>query len=1241
MVKISKIFTVVLLTLPAIAVNAQNNGSLSTTNSPAKKIIYKDTRIPAYLDLKNKTTFSSDEFITWISGNYPLMEGLSFELVNEDRDNLGFKHYRYAETYNGFEIIGTRYILHEYDGRVMTMNGLAFDRVKAEGSELLEESRALAIALDLVGADSYKWESEIEENWLKETQNDPDATWYPTGRLVWINPDLDFKSPILRLAWEFDIYAEEPLMRAKYYIDAGTGDLIFYEPEIHPSDSKGSANTKYSGVQTIITDSLAADSFRLRETGRGNGIETYNMQTGTNYGAAVDFYDDDNYWNNYNAQKDEVAGDAHWGAETTYDFYWNKFSRNSIDNNGFKIKSYVHYRVNYSNAFWNQGVMTYGDGNSSSNPYLSLDIIGHEITHGLTSFTANLIYQKQSGAMNEGFSDIFGNMIEYYGKPTQFDWRMGENTGRVIRDMSNPNARNNPDTYKGLFWTDTENCIPSSSNDNCGVHNNSGVLNYWFYLLAEGGNGTNDLTDVYHVNGLGKDKAAAIAFRCLTVYLFPAADYFDARAYSIQAASDLYGDCSNEVSSVLQAWFAVGIGDSTKSIVFEASKLQSCVAPLSVEFRNSSDGFESYLWDFGDGDTSSLLNPVHVYDQYGTFTVKLSAKSKCGNDSLIMQDLIKVDSNLPCLFFMSQNSMHDSAKLCRGKLFDDGGKDGNYSGNVDALFTIMPPEATTVTLHFQSFAFEGDCDCDWLYIYDGPDANSPLIGKYSNFDLPGGGVITSTGPSITIRQYTDPLQTYSGFELDWYCSHPAPPYVDFDVSNTFTCDGLVSFKSYVFNDPTGLKWDFGDGTVSYETDPVHMYAQSGKYTVKLVAENKYGKDSLIKTDYVVVSRPDAPQADNQENCGNTSFTFISSGQGDISWYEALGNQSQLATGDTFVTPVLTQTTEYYVEDVITPPAVYAGLADKDQGPGGIYSYSNYHALIFDCFKDVMLKSVKVYADGDGIRHIVLRNELGLTLQDTFINIDSGEQRLNLDFEIPMGTNFQLGCEPTAKLFRNNGGIDYPILLPGIIAITSTTAAASGYQNYYYFFYNWEVQEKPCISSRAKVVAYVNHSAPVADFSYTLNGLQVGFTNKSTEGNTFTWDFGDGTILTTSDMQPSYTYTNYGDYNVKLLVHNSCGDDSVTMKVSVTNSIFDLKGKALHIFPNPADKKLFIEYQHNGHQFVQLRLTDKTGRILIEKDRLASDDLLKYSIDISQLSRGIYLLYLIDGEAVVCRKVLVE
>jgi Zn-dependent metalloprotease len=278
----------------------------------------------------------------------------------------------------------------------------------------------------------------------------------------------------------------------------------------------------------MVTDSYNG-AFRLRETTRGQGIRTFNMQKGTSYGNAVDFTDADNFWNNVNANKDQYATDAHWGAEMTYDYYQSN-GRNSIDGNGYQLNLYVHYNNNYVNAFWDGTRMTFGDGNANYSPLTTLDVTGHEISHGLDEHTANLAYQGESGALNESFSDIFGACVERFADSTTANWLIGEDLGNPFRSMSDPNAYGDPDTYFGTNWY-------SGTGDYGGVHTNSGVQNHWFYRLSVGGSGTNDIGNNFNVTGIGIQKAQQIAWRNMVYYLTNSSDYADARFYSIQAAN--------------------------------------------------------------------------------------------------------------------------------------------------------------------------------------------------------------------------------------------------------------------------------------------------------------------------------------------------------------------------------------------------------------------------------------------------------------------------------------------------------------------------------------------------------------------------------------------------------------------------------------------------------------------------------------------------------------------------------
>ncbi len=200
----------------------------------------------------------------------------------------------------------------------------------------------------------------------------------------------------------------------------------------------------------------------------------------------------------------------------------------------------------------------------------SIDVAAHEIGHAVTEKTANLAYQKESGAMNEGFSDIWGASVEHYAKGNGSDtspdakiWLIGDEIDRrsgsaALRSMSNPNSQGQPDTYGGTYWVNV-NCTPTQYNDYCGVHTNSGVLNYWFYLSVVGGNGTNDKGNTYNVSGIGMNKAQLIAFRTLT-YLSANSTFANARTAAIQASTELYGSCSLETQAVTNAWYAVGVG---------------------------------------------------------------------------------------------------------------------------------------------------------------------------------------------------------------------------------------------------------------------------------------------------------------------------------------------------------------------------------------------------------------------------------------------------------------------------------------------------------------------------------------------------------------------------------------------------------------------------------------------------------------------------------------------------------
>jgi len=397
-----------------------------------------------------------------------------------------------------------------------------------------------------VGAKRYMWQDAFMEHRLKNEVSDNRASYTPVATLVWYNTGTQMSSQKLRLAYKIDIYAKEPLSRADYFIDAQTGQVLGKKDELQHSDAAGTSNTQYSGIQTIHSD-LKGTKYSLWDLSRGDGVITLHGDKFTN----LDYTSATANWNL--TGQNQHAMDVHWGVEETYDFYKTKFNRNSLDDNGIALISYVN-DGEYDNAHWDGASMNFGILSANNKGVTGIDVTGHELTHGVTQYTSGLNYSNESGAMNESMSDIMGKSVQFFSKPTDINWKLSNDMKWIIRDMSNPKAVYQPDTYNGENWY-------FGTDDNGGVHTNSGIGNFMFYLLVQGGSGTNDFGDSYNVTGIGLDKADQIIYRTETVYLTPTSQYKDWRDACILAATDLYGAGSVPVTQVKNAWYAVGVGN--------------------------------------------------------------------------------------------------------------------------------------------------------------------------------------------------------------------------------------------------------------------------------------------------------------------------------------------------------------------------------------------------------------------------------------------------------------------------------------------------------------------------------------------------------------------------------------------------------------------------------------------------------------------------------------------------------
>jgi len=259
---------------------------------------------------------------------------------------------------------------------------------------------------------------------------------------------------------------------------------------------------------------------------------------------------------------DVAVNEAYDGSGSTYDLYKNVYGRNSIDNNGMRLDSTVHYKKGYDNAFWDGQQMVYGDGDGElfNRFTIAIDVIGHELTHGVTQFEAKLVYSQQPGALNESMSDVFGSLVKQYSlnqSTTEADWLIGQGllaagvNGVALRSMKEPGtAYNDPVLGKDPQPGHMKDYVTTVS-DNGGVHINSGIPNHAFYVVA------------MTIGGKAWEKAGQIWYVTLRDKLTSNSNFQDCANLTYQAAADLFGNGSLEQQAVKTGWSAVGIDATT------------------------------------------------------------------------------------------------------------------------------------------------------------------------------------------------------------------------------------------------------------------------------------------------------------------------------------------------------------------------------------------------------------------------------------------------------------------------------------------------------------------------------------------------------------------------------------------------------------------------------------------------------------------------------------------------------
>ncbi|GLH71631.1 peptidase [Geothrix limicola] len=498
---------------------------------------------------------------------------VGFTFKNHHADALGEDHVRLDQTYRGVPVFEGEAIVHFRNGRVRAVTDDLERGLNLAVEPTLGRAEALAAAHgSLAPRGSYAHE--------------------PTATLVIAN--LEGAGPRHALAYHVHTELENGAGETKhtdFLVDAHTGAILDSWDTLHTAGTTGSGQSQWYGTVSLSTNSTGT-GYELRDMSRGSGGTfgnnvTTNLLNGTS-GTGSIFTDADDAWGDglqYNgtagmgANAQTAGVDGHRGMQATWDFYVNAFERNGIDGAGKATYSRMHYSSQYDNAFWSDSCfcMTYGDGQvGGSVGEADLDTAGHEMSHGVCAATANLVYRKESGGLNEANSDIFGTLVEFY--------TLNHATGSFIPSTPGPgpitanyklfeNSWGHAFPNEALRWMykpSRDGRSPDFYDSRIGrldVHYSSGVANHFFFLLAHGSQ-VDDLcdniaspmtNDVQEVIGLGNDTAGRIWYRALTVYMTKRTDYAGARLATLNAAADLYGANSTAYTTVNTAWLAVNV----------------------------------------------------------------------------------------------------------------------------------------------------------------------------------------------------------------------------------------------------------------------------------------------------------------------------------------------------------------------------------------------------------------------------------------------------------------------------------------------------------------------------------------------------------------------------------------------------------------------------------------------------------------------------------------------------------
>ena len=541
--------------------SAPNRASFATVLATLA-LTFAGQAVSAQPQLTTVVASDATSIRAWDTAMDAMLRSGDLEIRRSDADTLvtGRTHTRLQQLHRGVPVIGAELSRQTDDiGSTVSIFGTTYPGIDIDVSPTLSVDDAVGVVAAMSG---------VEPGPLHL----PTLCVFPTGSGF-------------RLAYQATVFTADGA--TAYLIDALDGSILQETDALQRQSAVGSG-TGVLGDPKKVSATSATGVFIASDPLRPPSLITYDMRENlqrtldflngvTTLGAADRASDSDNVWT------DAAAVDAHAYAGYFYDYYFKRFGRRGLDDNNFRMLSLVHpvpratvlsqttsiIGLFYLNAFYaGSGVMVYGEGLPSNLTaggqrwnYLSgaLDVVAHELTHGITEYTSRLIYQNESGALNESFSDMMGTAVEFfYQRPgsglLKADYLIAEDvvTPGGIRSMENPAAYGQPDHY-------SKRVIVPLSTDNGGVHTNSGIPNHVYYLAIEGGTNRTSGLAVQGVGVASREQIEKTMYRAFAQMMPANATFAVARSVTIQAATDLYGSSSAAVRAITQAWTAVGV----------------------------------------------------------------------------------------------------------------------------------------------------------------------------------------------------------------------------------------------------------------------------------------------------------------------------------------------------------------------------------------------------------------------------------------------------------------------------------------------------------------------------------------------------------------------------------------------------------------------------------------------------------------------------------------------------------